>query len=225
MVTDIHVRNTSGTPGTWHRPLHPPRHPQARSSGQPRAARHTVPALGLPAREPGGAITTNQGKLSSGVCLTLDPRTHGTPPIPDGATGVIATVAVVETGSSGHLDLYAFPGQSQRSATINWDHANQSVTATVPVRLGPDGITLAARGTATHAIIDITGWITVRADPPSDGAPGYGGAGTVRSTRRTHVSSSASSSSRRPMRASPGSAAVTSVWSRPRVSCSRRGRP
>ena len=123
-TSDIHVCNTSGTPGTWHRLL-TDRAPTGAAAGNlvlldtPFRLWDSRPGLPAPSRP-----TRARSPPTANAPST---RGHGTPPVPDTATALLATITVTETGTTGHLHLYA-PARPARP---------RPSTGTTPTRPSP----------------------------------------------------------------------------------------
>jgi hypothetical protein len=156
--TALHVCHTAGTPGSWHRLLSD-RSPLGTAAG-------TVVLRDSPFRlydsRPGreSALSGPKGVIAAGEARDLDVVGQGTPAVPAGAIGVLATVTVTATGASGHLRAHATGTPPPNTSIINWDHTGQTIATTTTIRIGDDGaITIRASSTATHLIVDILGWI------------------------------------------------------------------
>jgi hypothetical protein len=156
--TDLHVCHTAGTPGSWHRLLSD-RSPLGTAAG-------TIVLRDSPFRlydsRPGrqSALPGPKEVLAAGEARDLDVVGQGTPALPAEAIGVLATVTVTATGTSGHLRAYAAGTPAPNTSIINWDHTGQTIATTTMIRIGDGGaITVRASSTATHFLVDILGWI------------------------------------------------------------------
>jgi hypothetical protein len=110
----------------------------------------------------GGAPLTNGGKrLAVDVTVTL-PITGtdvGGVSVPAGATGIVASLAATDSLGPGFLKL--FPAQLAGTGTsiVNFA-AGQTIANACTVALSPSGtVKIQAGGSATHAILDITGYL------------------------------------------------------------------
>jgi hypothetical protein len=156
--TNLHVCHSAGTPGSWHRLLNN-RAPLGTAAG-------AIVLRDSPFRlydsRPGkpSALPGPKGTLTPGASRDLDVVGQGSPPVPAEAIGVLATVTVTATGTSGHLRAHATGTPPPNTSIINWDHAGQTIATTTMIRLGASGaVTLRASSTATHFLVDILGWI------------------------------------------------------------------
>jgi hypothetical protein len=155
---EVHVCNTTGTPGTWHRLL-TNRAPAATGTG-------AITVLDRPFRlydsRPGTSSVLPGPKtpLTPGAPRSLDVAGQGSPAVPDGAVAVVATVGVVNTGGQGILRGYATGSAFPNQSLLYWSAANQRVATTTIIRLRTAGaITLATFTTPTDVTVDVVGWI------------------------------------------------------------------
>jgi hypothetical protein len=156
--TDLHVCNTAGTPGTWHRVL-----TNRTSAG---AGSGATSVLDRPFRlydsrpASGGVLPGPKSPLTPGSRRTLDVVGQGSPPVPDDAVAVIATISVANTGSQGILRGYATGSAFPSQPLLYWSASNQRAATTTIIRLRTAGsIDLEAFTTPTDVIVDVVGWI------------------------------------------------------------------
>jgi hypothetical protein len=85
------------------------------------------------------------------------------------ASAVALNVAVTEPTSPGFATLYPAGGSRPLASNLNWDAAGQVRAATTIVPVTAEGVDLYVLS-ATHVVVDITGWFT--GDTAEDSADG-----------------------------------------------------
>lgn len=110
---------------------------------------------------PIGLGTKLQPATNVEVQVTGISPSRGGPRVPTGAVGVLCTLTVTSTSGSGGF-LKAFPADSEipDTSVLNWFGSDQNLATTTIVRLSAGGSLILRAGTnATHAILDIVGFL------------------------------------------------------------------
>ena len=124
-------------------------------------------------RNNGDAAINGTAPLGTGTGNSLSLQVSGTAPkggtvaqgVPTGATGVIGTVTVTNTGAAGgYLQLYPGGGSVPGTSTVNWTAAGQTVAASFTSGLSTAGKLAVTNGgvggsSPTDVIVDIIGYI------------------------------------------------------------------
>lgn len=89
---------------------------------------------------------------------TIEVRVAGRGPVPAGASAALLNITVTEPGAPGHVTAWPCDPDRPLASTVNYI-AGQTVANAAFVKLSPDGAVCLAAKSATHLVIDVTGWL------------------------------------------------------------------